>query len=156
MREESKRQESIMDKFSYISIIIKCQAHEMKDIKTVFEMSFINGSMNRYIRDELGFSNLKIIFASCLSYKNYTNLYPKKIILYSKQIAKHYDKKIYDLNLNDNPNIPNILNAKYIELPMAFPTTNDVNCIKNSLHNKISPIISPVNQTILHYLSLRD
>ena len=74
------KQRGIANEYSYVSLLCRCDQYDMKQLKNTFEFTFICGEMEECIAQSVGRPKLKLIIASCLSYKHYQCLYPKQFL----------------------------------------------------------------------------
>ena len=98
---------AIASKYSYISLLCRCDEYDIKQLKNTFEMTFISHELEKCIRESLGKPKLKIICASCVSYKHFQCLYSKQFlnwIMHSLPDAQDIDIIDDDRNNNNHAN----------------------------------------------------
>merc|ERR1712129_271118 len=83
------KDEGIADKYSYVSLLCRCDEYDIKQIKQTFELIFINKELEKCVAESLGMPNVKIICASCVSYRDYKYLYSKEFLRWVSNSLPH-------------------------------------------------------------------
>ena len=170
------RERGIATEYSYISLLCRCDEYDMKQLKNTFEFTFISGEMEECIAESVGKPKLKIIIASCLSYKHYHCLYPKPFLRWitrSKPPANPISLKMesddhqhdiggaaqhrmgYHFNGMDKMSI---INAEYIQLPFSHKQLMQSGIGNKSemmpMEKTNDGMLTPPDRTILHFMSI--
>eukprot|EP01083_Nonionella_stella_P305791 1068240_1 len=194
MRFSVHKAEDIATKYSYVSLLCRCDEYDIKQLKNTFEFSFICHQMEECIAESLGQPQLKIICASCVSYRHFKYLYSKEFLNWmqhslpnaytvneeSSQIARNRNDQVYhhlnhDIVQRKQYSIRgmhkmSIANAQHIQLPFAqkdIASRDPMNDKQKHVFHKsfglrsddddeniISPLLTPQNMTVLHFMSV--
>ena len=165
------KEEGIAAEYSYVSLLCRCDEFDMKQIKNTFEFTFICGEMEECIAQSVGKPALKLLTASCLSYKHYHSLYPKQFLRWvttSKppaQPLQHGKSQRMHYRFRGMDKM-SIVEAEYIQLPFAQSQiapngTNGDGHIQRAMERRKGTecslndgMLTPPDRTILHFMAV--
>merc|ERR1719474_314904 len=140
----------------------------MKQIKNAFEFTFICGEMEECIAQSVGKPKLKVLTASCLSFKHYRYLYSKQFLRWittSKPPAEpvlsgkengRATLHRFQYNFGGMDKL-SIIDADHIQLPVAWDVIEGSGDGSDTIrhgHGKLADdaMLTPADRTILHFM----